>query len=251
MVDLFWPIMREAPERHNRMAPDGVHTATMDPLCRLTGAYFRNNQPTGISSLWKHQARQPPQEETKMFDRNKKGASEVPPASSQQPPAGSPVDARPAATAASASTPARRRETAVIGASIQIDGHLRGQEDLIIEGEVNGTVNLASNTLTIGNQAKIKANVFAHTVYVDGTMDGDLYGAEQVLIRKTARMKGNITSPRVSLEDGASFKGSIEMDPEAVKAAIGGVSSTPRNTATVAAVQSAPAQPTAAQSKAG
>jgi cytoskeletal protein CcmA (bactofilin family) len=185
-----------------------------------------------------------------MFDRNKKSASEVPPASSQQPPVSPAADARPAA-AAPASPAARRRETAVIGASIQIDGHLRGQEDLIIEGEVNGTVNLASNTLTIGNQAKIKANVFAHTVYVDGTMDGDLYGAEQVLIRKTARMKGNITSPRVSLEDGASFKGSIEMDPEAVKAAIGGVSSTPRSTSPIAAVQSASGQSTAAQSKAG
>ena len=89
--------------------------------------------------------------------------------------------------------------------------------------------------------------MFAHTVYVDGTMEGDLYGAEQVLIRKTARMKGNITSPRVSLEDGASFKGSIEMDPEAVKTAISGVSNT-RSTSSgsgpspVTAVQSTTAQ---------
>ncbi len=233
------------------MAPDGVHTATMDPLRRLAGAYFRNNQPTGISSVWKNQARQPLQEETEMFDRNKKSPPEAPPASSYQPPASPAADTRSAAPVAPASPAVRRRETAVIGASIQIDGHLRGQEDLIIEGEVNGTVNLASHTLTIGNQAKIKANVFAHTVYVDGTMDGDLYGAEQVLIRKTARMKGNITSPRVSLEDGASFKGSIEMDPEAVKAAISGVSSTSRSTSPVAAVQSAPAQSAAAQSKAG
>lgn len=181
-----------------------------------------------------------------MFDRNKKGPSENTPASSQQPATSPAIEARPATAVSPATPPAnRRRDTAVIGASIQIDGHLRGQEDLIIEGEVNGTVNLASHTLTIGNQAKIKANVFAHTVYVDGTMDGDLYGAEQVLIRKTARMKGNITSPRVSLEDGASFKGSIEMDPEAVKAAISGVSNT-RSTSPVTAVQSS-----AAQSKTG
>jgi hypothetical protein len=64
-------------------------------------------------------------------------------------------------------------------------------------------------------------------------------------------MKGNITSPRVSLEDGASFKGSIEMDPEAVRTAIGGVSSTPRSSSPVSAVQSAPVPTTAAQSKAG
>ena len=188
-----------------------------------------------------------------MFDRNKKGPTELPPASSHQP-ATSPVpEARPAPAASPAAPSAnRRRETAVIGASIQIDGHLRGQEDLIIEGEVNGTVNLASHTLTIGNQAKIKANVFAHTVFVDGTMEGDLYGAEQVLIRKTARMKGNITSPRVSLEDGASFKGSIEMDPDAVTTAISGVSSTRSgasgaSASPVTAVQSTTAQ----QSKAG
>jgi cytoskeletal protein CcmA (bactofilin family) len=180
-----------------------------------------------------------------MFDRNKKSPSNESPASSHQPAASPVSEARPASAAS------RRQDTAVIGASIQIDGHLRGQEDLIIEGEVNGTVNLASNTLTIGNQAKIKANVFAHTVHVDGTMEGDLYGAEQVVIRKTARMKGNITSPRVSLEDGASFKGSIEMDPEAVKAAISGVSSTPRSASPVTAVQSAPVQSAAAQSKAG
>lgn len=188
-----------------------------------------------------------------MFDRNKKGPSTATPATSHQPATSPAAEARPAATAGPVTPSAnQRRETAVIGASIQIDGHLRGQEDLIIEGEVNGTVNLASHTLTIGNQAKIKANVFAHTVFVDGTMEGDLYGAEQVLIRKTARMKGNITSPRVSLEDGASFKGSIEMDPDAVKAAISGVSSTrstsgASSTSPVTAVQSTTAQ----QSKAG
>lgn len=188
-----------------------------------------------------------------MFDRNKKGPSEATTATSHQSATSPATEARPA-SAASPAGPAvnRRRETAVIGASIQIDGHLRGQEDLIIEGEVNGTVNLASHTLTIGNQAKIKANVFAHTVFVDGTMEGDLYGAEQVVIRKTAQMKGNITSPRVSLEDGASFKGSIEMDPDAVKTAISGVSSTrSASTASSASPVTAVQSTTAQQSKAG
>jgi len=221
--------------------------------CAACQAYISGTiMATGISSLWKYQAYQP-RKETAMFDRNKKGPSTATPATSHQPATSPAAEARPAATAGPVTPSAnQRRETAVIGASIQIDGHLRGQEDLIIEGEVNGTVNLASHTLTIGNQAKIKANVFAHTVFVDGTMEGDLYGAEQVLIRKTARMKGNITSPRVSLEDGASFKGSIEMDPDAVKAAISGVSSTrstsgASSTSPVTAVQSTTAQ----QSKAG
>lgn len=108
-----------------------------------------------------------------------------------------------------------RREAAVIGPSIHINGDLHGEEDLVIEGEVKGAIHLKSNSLTIGGQGKVTADVYAHTICVDGLMDGDLYGAERVSIRKTAQVQGNITSPRVSLEDGAKFKGTIEMDPQA------------------------------------
>jgi len=114
-----------------------------------------------------------------------------------------------------------RGDVAVIGRSIKIDGDLRGEEDLRIDGDVNGTVRLHNNTLTIGSEGKIRADVFANTVIVDGMMEGDLYGSERVSIRRNATVLGNITAPRVSLEDGASFKGSIEMDPEAVKAVLG------------------------------
>jgi cytoskeletal protein CcmA (bactofilin family) len=121
----------------------------------------------------------------------------------------------------SAGSPQRTgpREKAVIGPSIHIDGDLRGEEDLLIEGEVNGTVQLRSNSLTIGAQGKVRADVYAHSIYVDGLMEGDLYGTERVHIRKSAQVRGNVTSPRVSLEDGAKFKGSIEMDPQAVQTA--------------------------------
>ncbi len=111
------------------------------------------------------------------------------------------------------------REVAVIGPSIHIDGDLRGEEDLLIEGEVNGTVQLKNNSLTIGAQGKVRADVYAHSIYVDGLMEGDLFGSERVHIRKSAQVRGNVTSPRVSLEDGAKFKGSIEMDPQAVQGA--------------------------------
>lgn len=114
-----------------------------------------------------------------------------------------------------------RREAAIIGPSIHIDGDLRGQEDLLIEGEVNGTVQLRDNNLTVGSQGKIKADIYAKEIHVDGLVEGDLYGAERVVVRKSAQVKGNITSPRVSLEEGARFKGSIEMDSAAVDAALG------------------------------
>jgi cytoskeletal protein CcmA (bactofilin family) len=80
-------------------------------------------------------------------------------------------------------------------------------------------VQLKNNSLTIGPQGKIRADVYAHSIYVDGYMEGDLYGSERVHIRKSAQVRGNVTSPRVSLEDGAKFKGSIEMDPQAVQGA--------------------------------
>lgn len=173
-----------------------------------------------------------------MFDRNKKNPGD--------PPAGQPVrdtvatgsapaaaEARPPQPAPAAAPPpataAGRRGTTVIGPSVHVDGHLRGEEDVFVEGEVTGTVHLQNNTLTIGNQGRIKADVFAHTVFVEGTMEGDLFGSEQVIIRKSARIRGNIAAPRVTLEDGATFKGSIEMDPESVKQLLSGASGAGRS----------------------
>ena len=109
----------------------------------------------------------------------------------------------------------------VIGRSIRIDGDLRGEEDLRIEGDVNGTIQLRNNTLTIGSEGKISANVYAKSVTVDGMVQGDLFGSESVSIRNNAQVNGNITAPRVSLEDGAKFKGSIEMDRTIVEKSLG------------------------------
>ncbi|MBN1239371.1 MAG: polymer-forming cytoskeletal protein [Gammaproteobacteria bacterium] len=152
-----------------------------------------------------------------MFEIGKKGTEKNQDAASrdERKPAG------PSPEATAARRPAGNREAAVIGPSIHIDGDLRGEEDLVIEGEVNGTVQLKSNSLTIGTQGKVRADVYAHSIHVEGYMEGDLYGSERVNIRKSAQLRGNITSPRVSLEDGARFKGSIEMDPQAVEAALG------------------------------
>ena len=154
-----------------------------------------------------------------MFEIGKKGTEkgqETASRKEQPPSAGTQPEAPRRAASSSAS-----REAAVIGPSIHIDGDLRGEEDLLIEGEVNGTVQLKNNSLTIGAQGKVSADVYAHSIFVEGYMEGDLYGSERVSIRKSAQLRGNITSPRVSLEDGARFKGSIEMDPQAVEAALG------------------------------
>ena len=175
-----------------------------------------------------------------MFEMGKKGTADRAP----DPLGRSDVSAARTDTAAPRGTGSVGREVAVIGPSIHIDGDLRGEEDLLIEGEVNGTVQLKNNSLTIGPQGKIRADVYAHSIYVDGYMEGDLYGSERVHIRKSAQVRGNVTSPRVSLEDGAKFKGSIEMDPQVVQGAAasrGMVANKPA--ATGAPVAKPPAQP--------
>jgi len=117
--------------------------------------------------------------------------------------------------------PARVGEAAVIGPSIQINGDLSGEEDLIIQGKVQGTIQLKEKSLTVGSKGQVDANVLAHTVIVEGQVKGDLYGAERVAIRKTGDVEGNIVSPKVSLEEGCRFKGSIDMDQEVVSKAFG------------------------------
>lgn len=164
-----------------------------------------------------------------MFERTKTPTEPASPVATPTQPSATSLDSAARQGASNPATSARGRTTAVIGPSIQIDGTLRGQEDLFVEGEVTGTIQLQNHTLTIGTQGKIKADVYAHTVFVEGSMDGDLFGSEQVIVRKSAKVRGNITSPRVSLEDGASFKGSIEMDPESVKSVLGSNSSAQRN----------------------
>ncbi len=115
----------------------------------------------------------------------------------------------------------RGSQVAVIGRPIQINGDLRGNEDLRIEGDVSGTVRLDGSALTIGDGGKVKAGVYAKSIAVDGETKGDLHATECVSIHENARVQGNIIAPRVSIVEGAHFKGSIEMDKAVVEEALG------------------------------
>lgn len=118
------------------------------------------------------------------------------------------------------SNPAPRAETptAVIGPKIRFKGELVGEEDLLIQGQIDGTIDLKGNNLTIGRQGVIKANVLAKTITVEGNVEGDIFGQERIAIRSSSNVKGNLVAERVTLEDGAKFRGSIDMDVEAHKA---------------------------------
>jgi cytoskeletal protein CcmA (bactofilin family) len=110
-------------------------------------------------------------------------------------------------------TPATARSVAMIGPSITIKGEVTGEEDLLIQGKVEGTINLNGNQVSVGESGQVCANIQAKVIKVDGKVTGDITGIEKVLISKTGNVRGNIVAPRVTLEDGAIFKGSIDMDP--------------------------------------
>ncbi len=106
---------------------------------------------------------------------------------------------------------------AVIGPKIQFKGELVGEEDLLIQGHVDGTIDLKGNNLTIGDKGVVKANVLAQTITIEGTIEGDVYGEERISILSSSNVKGNLVADRVTLEDGAKFKGSIDMEIESRK----------------------------------
>ncbi|MGI9325458.1 MAG: bactofilin family protein [Pseudomonadales bacterium] len=109
--------------------------------------------------------------------------------------------------------PSQTTAAAVIGQSIRIKGAVTGEENLVINGKVEGTVVLNNHDLYVGQAGQIAADMTANEVRIDGEVQGDITGVEKVVVSKHGRVHGNIVAPRVTLEDGAKFKGSIDMDP--------------------------------------
>ena len=95
--------------------------------------------------------------------------------------------------APSAKTAEVRRETASIGPSISIKGDLTGEEDLVIEGRVDGKVDLKQNSVTIGRNGRIKADIYGKDIFVEGEVQGNLCGHERVVVKSTGNVLGNIT----------------------------------------------------------
>lgn len=117
---------------------------------------------------------------------------------------------RPAAPleVAPSSSPGQR---ATIGTSITIRGDVTGDEDLLIQGRVEGSVDLKQHAVTIGREGQVKADVTGRVIAVDGRVEGNLKADEQVILRASAVVQGDIVAPRVVLEDGARFRGGVDM----------------------------------------
>jgi cytoskeletal protein CcmA (bactofilin family) len=111
-------------------------------------------------------------------------------------------------------TPPTAKEHALIGSTILIKGDLSGEEDLLIEGRVEGKIELRKHNVTVGKNGRVKADVYGKIITIEGEVHGNLYGDDQLVLRHSSTVRGNIVAPRVILEDGANFKGSIDMSPK-------------------------------------
>jgi len=109
-------------------------------------------------------------------------------------------------------------EFAHIGKSVVIKGELSGSEDLYIDGNVEGSIELRNNSLTIGPNGNVKANVSAKGVVVQGKIEGSITATDRVDLRKSSVVNGDVTTQRIAVEEGALFKGKIDIQKEPGKA---------------------------------
>jgi len=191
---------------------------------------------------------------------NKK-REEDPPRPSYSPPAqpassfsvSNPVEVRKETSTVSSMPPARfeaepRGGAATIGKAVKVVGQIFSREDLYVDGEVEGTVEALEHKLTIGPNGTVRATIKAREVVALGAIHGNVEATDKIEIRKDAKLTGDIRTARIIIEDGAYFKGSIDIvKPEPVKAPAKPQASAPA--AQASPVASAPAATNAAEIK--
>jgi cytoskeletal protein CcmA (bactofilin family) len=166
----------------------------------------------------------------KKDDVKPQGISESSPDSANSP---KPSSALPASTPLSSSAlPVSSRAAACISQGIRIKGEVTGSEDLYVDGLVDGKLNLANGSLTIGPNGSVKADVNAREVIVRGKIEGKVTGRDKVQVWSTGQITGEVQTERLAIEEGALLKGKVEAGkqpvrvPETKAAAAGGSKST-------------------------
>lgn len=106
----------------------------------------------------------------------------------------------------------RKTESSFVGPSILVKGDMTGDEDLVVQGRIEGSITLQKHLVTIGKDGRANATVSAKSIRVEGTVEGELRGKEQIVVTRSGNVNGNIVAPRVTLEDGCRFKGAIDME---------------------------------------
>ncbi len=110
-----------------------------------------------------------------------------------------------------------KADVAHIGKSVLVKGELSGSEDLYLDGEVEGSIQLRDHSLIVGPHGRVRANIQARDVVVHGKVDGNIRGTERVELKKSAVLVGDISTQRIIVEDGAFFKGAVDIQKEAGK----------------------------------
>jgi cytoskeletal protein CcmA (bactofilin family) len=105
-------------------------------------------------------------------------------------------------------------EVAQIGKSVSIRGDISGSEDIYLDGQVEGSIQLNGNSLTVGPNGRVHANITAKNVTVSGSVEGNIQVTERTEMRKTAVVTGDVQTRRIAIEEGAYFKGKLEILPE-------------------------------------
>jgi cytoskeletal protein CcmA (bactofilin family) len=103
-----------------------------------------------------------------------------------------------------------RRVVAWIGKAVRVEGRIIGAEDLTIDGDVEGSIELGGHSLTIGQDARIKADLLAKTVTISGKVTGNVKAVDKVDLKATGIVDGNITAPRFAMADGATVMGKVQ-----------------------------------------
>ena len=109
-------------------------------------------------------------------------------------------------------SPAVGHVLSVIGPSLVFRGMLAAEEDLLVQGRIEGSINHSGSNLTIGANGEVKADISARKVIVQGSLYGDVRASDTIIVEASARVQGNLFAPRISLKEGCRFKGSIDMD---------------------------------------
>ncbi len=142
------------------------------------------------------------------------------------------------------------RTTATIGENVLIAGQIFAKEDLVIDGQIDGTIELLENKVTIGKTARVKATVKARDVVIHGTVHGNVEASDKIDLRRDAHLVGDIRAARIAIEDGAIFKGSIDVTkvevPKAAPRPATSATPAPAATPPATTTASAPAQTMAA-----
>jgi cytoskeletal protein CcmA (bactofilin family) len=142
-----------------------------------------------------------------MWKPNQPGPSNLPPT----PEPFRPVPPAPPVVEPASRAPVTAGEQATIGKSLFIKGEITGSESLFVDGKVEGSINLAGNRVTVGRNGQVSANITAREIVVLGKVRGNVSATDRVDIRAEGSLSGDVSAARISIEDGAFFKGGIDI----------------------------------------